>query len=25
MYVLPDNESSRVETCWKYYVLNNKF
>jgi len=24
-YVLHDDDTSRVETCWKYYVLNFKY
>jgi hypothetical protein len=25
MYLLPDDDSQRVETCWIYYVLNFKY
>jgi len=24
-YVLPDDDSQRVETCWTYYVLSLKY
>ena len=24
MYVFPDDDSKRVETCWRYYDLNLK-
>jgi len=25
MYVRPDDDSQKVETCWKYYILNFKY